>query len=120
MSAQYTLKEVAQRDGRDGASTWIVLHDMIYDVTNYKNKHPGGTELIEEYAGQDATSAFDDFGHSSDAKRILKDLLVGEIVDEDRRGNRKKKGENEGAKTKKIKDGRRRVFLSTIFGNCVS
>lgn len=47
----------------------------------YYIKHPGGPELIEEYAGQDATSGFDDFGHSSDAKKMLKDYLIGELQD---------------------------------------
>lgn len=37
--------------------------------------------MIEEYAGQDATRGFDEFGHSTDAKRILKNYLVGELVE---------------------------------------
>ncbi|EFN73453.1 Cytochrome b5 [Camponotus floridanus] len=44
-------------------------------------QHPGGPELIEEYAGKDATDGFDDFGHSSDAKKILKEYLIGELKD---------------------------------------
>lgn len=31
--------------------------------------------------GKDATDGFDDFGHSSDAKKILKEYLVGELKD---------------------------------------
>lgn len=34
----YTLKDVAQRDGTNGASTWVVIHDLVYDVTKYKDK----------------------------------------------------------------------------------
>nr|XP_003705369.1 PREDICTED: cytochrome b5-like [Megachile rotundata] len=78
---RYTLKEVAKQNGTDGNRIWIVLHDMVYDVTDYINKHPGGPELVEEYAGQDATRGFDDFGHSSDAKRLLKTFLIGELTD---------------------------------------
>ncbi|XP_076163131.1 cytochrome b5 [Ptiloglossa arizonensis] len=112
----YTLKDVAQRDGTNGASTWVVIHDLVYDVTKYKDKHPGGPELIDEYAGQDATSGFDDFGHSNDAKRLLKDFLIGEIADEDKRANRKKKGANTRTSTKE----RRRRFLSVLCGKCTS
>ncbi|XP_076232337.1 cytochrome b5 [Calliopsis andreniformis] len=115
---RYTLKEVAQRNGREGTSTWIVIHDKVYDVTSYKNQHPGGGELIDEYAGQDATFGFDDFGHSSDASRMLKSYLIGELVDEDKMSFKKKRGA--GTKANKIGEGKRRVFLSVLCGNCAS
>lgn len=44
-------------------------------------QHPGGGDLITEYAGRDATKAFDDFGHSHDAKKLLKPLKIGELVE---------------------------------------
>ncbi|KAL6427120.1 hypothetical protein ACFW04_009346 [Cataglyphis niger] len=76
---RYSLADVGKCDGKNGARTWIVIYDNIYDVTDYITQHPGGTELIEEYAGKDATNGFDDFGHSSDAKKILKEYLIGEL-----------------------------------------
>lgn len=54
----------------------MYIFELLYYI-----KHPGGPELIEEYAGKDATSGFDDFGHSSDAKKMLKDYLIGELKD---------------------------------------
>lgn len=36
--ARYTLKDVAKKDGRDGAETWLVIRDMVYDVTKYKDE----------------------------------------------------------------------------------
>ena len=116
---RYTLKEVAKQDGKDGDRVWIVIYDMVYDVTDYMSKHPGGPELIEEYAGQDATRGFDDFGHSSDAKRLLKNFLVGELTEQDKISNRSKKGRssNEGKVTSK--NGKRR-FLSVLCGKCTT
>lgn len=32
-----------------------------------------------EFAGQDATEAFEDIGHSSDARNILKSLVIGRL-----------------------------------------
>lgn len=110
----YSLNDVAERNGRDGADTWIVIHDMVYDVTKYKEEHPGGAELIEEYAGRDATSGFDDFGHSSEAKRMLKDFLVGELVEEDKRANRKKRIANGGVKING------KSLLRRLCGSCAS
>lgn len=37
--------------------------------------------MITEWAGKDATKAFDDFGHSGDAKKQLKEYKIGEIVE---------------------------------------
>lgn len=117
---RYTLKEVAQNDGKEGNDTWIIVHNLVYDVTSYKAGHPGGAELIDEYAGRDATSGFDDFGHSSDAKRMLKDYLIGELVDEDKRGGKKKKTEYGNAKGNRTRDRKKRAFLVALCGSCTS
>lgn len=37
--------------------------------------------MITEWAGRDATKGFDDFGHSNDAKKLLKPLRIGELVE---------------------------------------
>ena len=44
-------------------------------------QHPGGEEILIENAGDDATEAFEDVGHSSDAREMLKDYLIGELVE---------------------------------------
>ncbi|KYN07054.1 Cytochrome b5 [Cyphomyrmex costatus] len=78
---RYSLADVVKCNGKNGARTWIVVHDNIYDVTDYMQQHPGGPEIIDEYAGKDATSGFDEFRHSSDATKILKKYLIGELKD---------------------------------------
>jgi cytochrome b involved in lipid metabolism len=50
----------------------------------------GGEEILIEYAGKESTEAFDDIGHSQDAKDIMKKYLVGAIVEAERRSNKKK------------------------------
>lgn len=35
MSQQYSMVEVAANNGADGKPTWIVIRDIVYDVTNY-------------------------------------------------------------------------------------
>lgn len=37
--------------------------------------------MIGDVAGKDCTKEFDDFGHSSDAKQILKKFKIGELVE---------------------------------------
>lgn len=35
MSQLYTLDEVQPHNGQNEARTWIVLHDNVYNVTDY-------------------------------------------------------------------------------------
>ncbi|XP_055311746.1 cytochrome b5-like [Sitodiplosis mosellana] len=100
----YTLEEIKCHNGKNGAKTWVVIHDMVYDVSDYLKDHPGGDELILDVAGRDCTKDFDDFGHSSDAKKILAKLKVGELVEDDKRSNRKKEIEKGEKKEKNDKN----------------
>jgi cytochrome b5 len=42
---------------------------------------PGGEEVLIENSGKDATESFEDVGHSTDAREMMKDYLIGEIED---------------------------------------
>src|ERR1700760_2049374 len=39
----------------------------------------GGEEVLLDVAGQDATEAFEDVGHSDEAREILDGLLIGDL-----------------------------------------
>ncbi|XP_050071547.1 cytochrome b5-like isoform X1 [Anopheles maculipalpis] len=80
---QYSLAEVAQHNKPD--DVWMVIHDKVYDVTKFLHEHPGGEEVLIEWAGKEATAEFDDVGHSSDAKEQMKQFLVGEIIEAERK-----------------------------------
>ncbi|XP_053952557.1 cytochrome b5 isoform X3 [Anastrepha ludens] len=41
--------------------------------------HPGGEDSILEYAGKDATKAFNEVGHSTDAVKEMKSYKIGTI-----------------------------------------
>ncbi len=44
------------------------------------SQHPGGEEVLLEQAGRDATTAFEDVGHSADAKAMMKEYRIGVYV----------------------------------------
>merc|ERR1712243_521089 len=52
---------------------WMVIFDKVYDVTEYleSDKHPGGSNVMMEYLGYDATMAFRGVGHSKAALKTL-------------------------------------------------
>jgi cytochrome b5 len=42
-------------------------------------QHPGGDDILLEYAGRDATLAFRGSGHSEDAIKLLEKFEIGEL-----------------------------------------
>nr|ATI22172.1 delta-5 desaturase 3 [Brachionus koreanus]QBO56254.1 fatty acid desaturase 5/6-3 [Brachionus koreanus] len=49
---------------------WIVIDNLVYDVSRFSRKHPGGERLMLNHAGQDATDAFTCF--HNDMKKVSK------------------------------------------------
>ncbi|XP_065189670.1 cytochrome b5-like [Sycon ciliatum] len=83
----FTKAEIAEHNS--SKSCWLVIHNKVYDVTKFLNEHPGGEEVMLEVAGVSssgayATSAFEDVGHSTDARAMLKDYLLGDVAEADR------------------------------------
>lgn len=78
--AMYTLKEVQSHNKPD--DVWIVLHNKVYDVTKYLEDHPGGSAILIEVGGTDATEAFEETGHSDEAHDELAKFHIGDLPPE--------------------------------------
>lgn len=72
-----SLDEIAWHDTPDDC--WVAIYDYVYDCTDFVKNHPGGQDILLEYAGRDATLAFIGTGHSKVAKQILERYLIGEL-----------------------------------------
>ena len=55
----------------------VVIDNMVCDVTKFLKEHPGGSDVILDFAGKDATESFNDVGHSNDAKQMLTEYKIG-------------------------------------------
>ncbi|KIM74985.1 hypothetical protein PILCRDRAFT_79518 [Piloderma croceum F 1598] len=75
MAKVVTLEELKKHTSKD--SLYVLLHEKVYDVTKFIDEHPGGDEVILAEAGTDATEAFEDVGHSDEARALLPDMLIG-------------------------------------------
>lgn len=53
---------------------------QVYDVTKYLDEHPGGSEVMLDHGGKYADEFFEDIGHSSDAREILKKYAIGVVA----------------------------------------
>ncbi|MFD9733303.1 cytochrome b5 domain-containing protein [Umezawaea sp. NPDC059074] len=59
---------------------WIVIRGKVYDFTEWKHHHPGGSFVARLFAGKDATAEFGDF-HSRAAIRHMENFCVGPLVE---------------------------------------
>ncbi|KAF9887014.1 hypothetical protein FE257_010630 [Aspergillus nanangensis] len=79
--ATFTLEQVQKHNTSD--DLWIVLHNKVYDISKYLEDHPGGKEVLVEVAGTDATEAFEEVGHSDEAREQLEPFYVGDLPSEE-------------------------------------
>ncbi|KAH7105485.1 cytochrome b5-like heme/steroid binding domain-containing protein [Auriculariales sp. MPI-PUGE-AT-0066] len=78
MSRVVTYEEWKQHQTKD--SFYVLLHNKVYDVSKFLDEHPGGDEIIMAEAGKDASDAFEDVGHSEEARSKLPSMLIGEFA----------------------------------------
>lgn len=57
MAKTFTYNEVQQH--RSAESCWVILYGNVYDVTSFLPSHPGGSKIILQLAGTDATEEYD-------------------------------------------------------------
>lgn len=89
MVQEYTKAQIKEHNSK--SSVWILIENDVYDVTPFLNEHPGGEEVLIEQAGKEATEAFEDVGHSSDAREMMVKYKVGTLVAAERKPELPKK-----------------------------
>ena len=76
----YTADDVAAHS--HASSCWVSRAGKVYDVTGFLNDHPGGDDLILQYAGKDIEEAMKDkleHDHSDSAYDMLDGLVIGRL-----------------------------------------
>jgi 4-hydroxysphinganine ceramide fatty acyl 2-hydroxylase len=79
----FTADEVEAHNS--AKSCYVTIGNKVFDITPFVEDHPGGAELVLEYAGKDITEILkdeDSHTHSESAYEILDDNLVGFLVKE--------------------------------------
>lgn len=77
-TAGYTKAQVAEKNTR--SNCWVIVNESVYNLTDWINKHPGGSGSIASLCGQDATSAFEG-KHGGEARpsSILESYYLGPL-----------------------------------------
>jgi len=96
---EYTEEEIAKHNTVQDC--WLIIGEdgdkKVYDVTKYLDDHPGGPEIILDLAGQDANEDFEDIGHSTDARKVMEQYLIGKLKEDESKKAAKKAAAESGS-----------------------
>lgn len=101
----YSMEEVKKHNHKNDC--WVVVDNVVYNVTYFLKDHPGGPEAVIRYAGKDATKAFNDQeSHDSAARRQLADMAIGTLAGGKSTNSTKDSGKSSsGATSNKLASG---------------
>ncbi|KAL2785357.1 cytochrome b5 [Aspergillus keveii] len=77
MSRTYSVDEVSKHTAP--TDLLLIIDGKIYDVSNFKEEHPGGEDFLLDQGGKDVTELFEDASHRPEAREILSTLTVGTV-----------------------------------------
>ncbi|KAL1892943.1 fatty acid alpha-hydroxylase [Ceratocystis pirilliformis] len=85
-AARPTFTRAEIESHNSSKSCFMTINNKVYDVTDFVDDHPGGAELVLEYAGKDVAAILQDSDshtHSEAAYEILDECFVGYVADKD-------------------------------------
>lgn len=77
----YTAADVAKHNTKK--SCWLVRNNIVYDCTEFVADHPGGDDLILDWAGKDIEGVMEDpaeHTHSDSAYDLLAEYAIGVLM----------------------------------------
>ncbi|KAH6867798.1 acyl-CoA dehydrogenase/oxidase [Thelonectria olida] len=78
-SPSVTREEVARHNTPE--DLWCIIDHKVYDLTDFADAHPGGNVVLEQVAGQDATTAFYNL-HRHEVLQKYADLCISTLENE--------------------------------------
>ncbi|KAG9664440.1 acyl-CoA dehydrogenase, partial [Aureobasidium melanogenum] len=78
-SSTFSRDEVAKNNTED--SLWCIVDHKVYDLTDFLDAHPGGNVVLQQVAGQDATTAFYNL-HRHEVLQKYSSLCIGTVQNE--------------------------------------
>lgn len=76
-SKEFTMEEVAKHNTEKDC--WVVVKNIVMDVTNFLSDHPGGIDPVVKLAGKDATEAFEMFHEDKVVPKYAAQCCIGRV-----------------------------------------
>lgn len=75
----YSREEV-EKHNKDG-DLWLIIDCLVYDVSSWIQKHPGGEKVLRSLAGKDCSEVFRTFHNPKIAQNILPAFRIGQTYE---------------------------------------
>lgn len=76
----FTRDEVAKHNTED--SVWCIIDHRVYDLTDFLDAHPGGSVVLAQIAGKDATTEFYNLHRQEVLQKYKDSLCIGTVEGE--------------------------------------
>ena len=61
---------------------WVIVNNIVHDVSGFISKHPGGVNAIKKHCGGDGTTSFEGVDHPTYARKKLATFRLGKLIEE--------------------------------------
>ena len=79
----YTQKDIEMLINKENRAI-VIFEGEVYDATDFKVTHPGGSKYIDDNIGKDISQLFYDNDHSKIALRLLKETKIGSYQEQEK------------------------------------
>lgn len=76
----FTAEEIAKHNS--ASDCWVIVKNVVLDLTEFLDDHPGGRESIINFAGKDATESFDMLHEDDVIRRYAPKCVLGRLKGE--------------------------------------
>ncbi|ODV77828.1 osmotic growth protein [Suhomyces tanzawaensis NRRL Y-17324] len=76
-SKEFTPEEVAKHN--TAQDCWVIIKNVVLDLTPFLKDHPGGENSIINYAGKDATESFEMLHEDNFIQKYTQDCVLGRV-----------------------------------------
>lgn len=77
---KYTWQDVAAHNTANSA--WVIIEGQVYDITQFLDRHPGGSEMLLLAAGRECTDLYNSYHAlaTKDTRKYLDAYHIGALV----------------------------------------
>ena len=58
---------------------WVVINGQVCDLKEFKNIHPGGVQVINDYSGKDASDQWNMIHAPTTIQNVAPETIIGYI-----------------------------------------